>query len=163
MAIAIASLRSFPGTLPYLFAHLDGFSTQAADGPRLASGASRRRNVFWNAGPGPCSPAAARLPFSSVSRSNPSAFQADSFQRVSPLLLAPALAKLPFGRPSWPPSVRFPCWWQWPREPFWQRIFHRTFAWPFSLSVHRHRTVLAVKGSLRRAQQRRALDGSGPF
>ena len=25
------------------------------------------------------------------------------------------------------------------------------------------RTVLAVKGSLRRAQQRRALDGSGPF
>jgi len=25
------------------------------------------------------------------------------------------------------------------------------------------RTVFAVKGSLRRAQQRRALDGSGPF
>src|SRR5712691_6519721 len=34
---------------------------------------------------------------------------------------------------------------------------------PLSLLLHRLRTVLAVKGSLRRAQQRRALDGSGPF
>ena len=32
-----------------------------------------------------------------------------------------------------------------------------------SLSLQPRRTVLAVKGSLRRAQQRRALDGSGPF
>jgi hypothetical protein len=32
-----------------------------------------------------------------------------------------------------------------------------------SLLPDRPRTVLAVKGSLRRAQQRRALDGSGPF
>ena len=32
-----------------------------------------------------------------------------------------------------------------------------------SLSSDHLRTVLAVKGSLRRAQQRRALDGSGPF
>ena len=32
-----------------------------------------------------------------------------------------------------------------------------------SLSIDHLRTVLAVKGSLRRAQQRRALDGSGPF
>jgi len=34
---------------------------------------------------------------------------------------------------------------------------------PLSLLLHRLRTVLAVKGSLRRAQQRRALDRSGPF
>ncbi len=32
-----------------------------------------------------------------------------------------------------------------------------------SLFTDHLRTVLAVKGSLRRAQQRRALDGSGPF
>jgi hypothetical protein len=32
-----------------------------------------------------------------------------------------------------------------------------------SLLAHRPRTVLAVKGPLRRAQQRRALDRSGPF
>jgi hypothetical protein len=32
-----------------------------------------------------------------------------------------------------------------------------------SLSIDHPRTVLAVKGSLRRAQQRRALDRSGPF
>ena len=32
-----------------------------------------------------------------------------------------------------------------------------------SLFNNHLRTVLAVKGSLRRAQQRRALDGSGPF
>jgi len=32
-----------------------------------------------------------------------------------------------------------------------------------SLFSDRLRTVLAVKGSLRRAQQRRALDSSGPF
>ena len=32
-----------------------------------------------------------------------------------------------------------------------------------SLFWHPLRTVLAVKGSLRRAQQRRALDRSGPF
>ncbi len=32
-----------------------------------------------------------------------------------------------------------------------------------SLFVNRFRTVLAVKGSLRRAKQRRALDRSGPF
>ena len=32
-----------------------------------------------------------------------------------------------------------------------------------SLFVDHLRTALAVKGSLRRAQQRRALDGSGPF
>ena len=40
--------------------------------------------------------------------------------------------------------------------------FHRTFA-RLSLSSYHFGTVLAVKGSLRRAQQRRALDGSGPF
>ena len=34
---------------------------------------------------------------------------------------------------------------------------------PLSLLPHPLRTVLAVKGSLRRAQQRRALDRSGPF
>ena len=34
---------------------------------------------------------------------------------------------------------------------------------PLSLLPHRLRTVLAAKGSLRRAQQRRALDRSGPF
>ena len=33
----------------------------------------------------------------------------------------------------------------------------------FSLLPDHLRTVLAVKGSLRRAQQRRALDRSGPF
>jgi len=33
----------------------------------------------------------------------------------------------------------------------------------FSLFADHLRTVLVVKGSLRRAQQRRALDNSGPF
>jgi hypothetical protein len=41
-------------------------------------------------------------------------------------------------------------------------ILHQLFAPPFPL-FNRLGTVLAVKGSLRRAQQRRALDGSGPF
>src|SRR5215831_19400925 len=40
--------------------------------------------------------------------------------------------------------------------------FHRTFARLAPLS-YRSATVLAVKGSLRRAQHRRALDNSGPF
>ena len=38
-----------------------------------------------------------------------------------------------------------------------------TFRPAFPSFCHPLRTVLAVKGSLRRAQQRRALDGSGPF
>ena len=41
-------------------------------------------------------------------------------------------------------------------------IFHQPFT-RLSLFRHRFRTVLAVKSSLRRAQQRRALDGCGPF
>ena len=64
------------------------------------------------------------------------------------------------------PSIpsRTCCWCQRRRArvPKWRTTFRRSFA-RLSLFSDHLRTVLAVKGSLRRAQQRRALDGSGPF
>ena len=45
---------------------------------------------------------------------------------------------------------------------FWPALFANVSP-RLSLLPHPPRTVLAVKGPLRRAQQRRALDGSGPF
>ena len=54
------------------------------------------------------------------------------------------------------------CWWRRAKGPKRRPHLCQSFASPFPLRNHL-RTVLTVKGSLRRAQQRCALDGSGPF